>query len=418
MRDCIDEIACVRDAEGGAADAPVLRRAVRRNTEAIAEPEAARHRLVAFRNRGNARKADCGFALRDFGFLMSMLLVVIGLLLVAGCQQSGKKEASAKELSKELNVYNWSYYVAENTISDFEKEFGVKVNYDNFSSNDELLAKLQTGVSGYDVIFPADYMVKIMIEQGLLAELDLENIPNITNLDDRFGKPPYDPQGKFSVAYQWGTTGIGYDATKVREPVTGWEVFWNEAYKGRMTMLDEIRSGLVPALKINGRSVNTTNPAELEEAKQLMFKNKPLLKAYTSSTYQDLLKSSDAWIVAGFSGDIYQVAKENANIKYIIPSQGSDMWVDNMCVPKTAPHKYTAEVFINYMLRAKVSAEISNTTHYASPNKAAKEFIKREILDDPNVYPPPEVMSKLEFLHDVGEATRLWDRTWNEVKAK
>lgn len=348
---------------------------------------------------------------------LSSSALVAAAILIAGC--SGKQEDSGEmKLSKELNVYNWSYYVAESTIPDFEKEFGVKVNYDNFSSNDELLAKLQTGVSGYDVIFPADYMVKIMAAQGLLHELRKENIPNLKNLDERFKNPPYDPEGRYSVAYQWGTTGIGYNVSKVRNPVTGWEVFWEPEYKGRMTMLDEIRSGLVPALKFLGYSVNTTSPAELQQAKELMFKNKPLLKAYTSSTYQDLLKSGDAWIVVGFSGDIYQVAKDHSEIRYVIPSQGSDMWVDNMCIPATAPNKYTAEVFINYMLRAEVSAAISNYTHYASPNAAARQFMKPEILNDPNIYPPKEVMDKLEFLQDLGEATRLWDRTWSEIKSR
>lgn len=348
---------------------------------------------------------------------LSSSALVAAAILIAGC--SGKQEDSGEmKLSKELNVYNWSYYVAESTIPDFEKEFGVKVNYDNFSSNDELLAKLQTGVSGYDVIFPADYMVKIMAAQGLLHELRKENISNLKNLDERFRNPPYDPEGRYSVAYQWGTTGIGYNASKVRNPVTGWEVFWEPEYKGRMTMLDEIRSGVVPALKFLGYSVNTTSPSELQQAKELMFKNKPLLKAYTSSTYQDLLKSGDAWIVVGFSGDIYQVAKDHPEIRYVIPSQGSDMWVDNMCIPATAPNKYTAEVFINYMLRAEVSAAISNYTHYASPNAAARQFMKPEILNDPNIYPPKEVMDKLEFLQDLGEATRLWDRTWSEIKSR
>ncbi len=357
--------------------------------------------------------------LRELHGLRTIIVFVAGMLLLSGC--SGKQKENAgdqQKLSKELNVYNWSHYVAESTIPDFEREFGVKVNYDNFSSNDELLAKLQTGVSGYDVIFPADYMVKIMAAQGLLAELRKENIPNLKNLDDRFRNPPYDPEGKYAVAYQWGTTGIGYNASKVQKPVTGWEVFWEPEYRGRMTMLDEVRSGLVPALKLLGFSVNTTSPSELQQAKELMIKNKPLVKAYTSSTYQDLLKSGDAWIVVGFSGDIYQVAKDLPDIQYVIPSQGSDMWVDNMCITATAPNRYTAEVFINYMLRAEVSAAISNHTHYASPNAAARQFLKPGILNDPNIYPPKEVMDKLEFLQDVGEATRLWDRTWSEIKTR
>lgn len=348
----------------------------------------------------------------------SIFKIILGILFffsIFGCSQ---KEKEKSKLSKELNVYNWSYYIGETTIQDFEKEFGIKVNYDNYSSNEELLAKLQAGVKGYDVIFPSDYMVEIMKIQNLLAPIDFSNIPNFKNIMKRFKNLPFDLENKYSIPYQWGTTGIGVNTAKVEENVNSWNILWNTKYRGRITILDDMRFGLVPALKKLGYSINTINPDELKQVKELMITQKPLVKAYTSDTYIDLLKSGDSWIAYGYSGDIYQVAKDNPSVVYVIPKEGTNIWVDNMCIPKDAPHKYTAEVFINYILRPEVGAGISNYTWYSSPNEPAKEFIKKEIIHDPGIYPSKEVLDKCEFLKDVGEATRLYDRIWNEIKSE
>lgn len=349
-----------------------------------------------------------------FGKSVSIFMTFLFVTLLLSC--SGKQDELG--LSKELNVYNFSYYIGETTIQDFEKEFGVKVNYDNYSSNEELLAKIQAGVSGYDVIFPSDYMVNIMIKQNLLTEIDLNNIPNLKNINRRLHNLPFDPENRYSIPYQWGTTGLGINTSKVPENVTNWDILWNEKYRGRMTVLDDIRFTFVPALKKLGYSINTTNPDEINKAKELLIKQKPLLKAYSSDTYIDMLKSGDAWISYGFSGDIYQVAGDNPDVKYVIPENGTNIWVDNMCIPKNSAHKYTAEVFINYILRPEVSAGISNFTYYSSPNKEAQKFIEPEILNDHGIYPPKELLDKCEFLEDVGDATRLYDRLWNEVKSK
>jgi spermidine/putrescine transport system substrate-binding protein len=342
---------------------------------------------------------------------ISFLLLLF--IAITGCS---KKEE--RKLSRELNVYNWSSYIGETTIKDFEKEFDLKVNYDNYSSNEELFAKLQTGVAGYDVIFPSDYMVKIMIDQKLLADINIENIPNYRNIDKKFINLPFDPGNKYSIPYQWGTTGLGINISEISENVTNWDILWNEKYKGRITMLNDMRFGLVPALKKSGYSINTTNSTQLEEAKQLMTKQKVLVKAYSSDTYIDMLKSGDAWISYGYSGDIYQVANNNQDVIYVIPQEGTNVWIDNMCIPINAPHKYTAEVFINYILEPKVSAGISNFTSYSSPNREARKYIKPEILNDPGIYPSEEVLEKCEFLQDVGEATKLYDRIWAEIKSK
>jgi len=307
--------------------------------------------------------------------------------------------------------------VSKDTIPGFEKEFGVKVVYDNYSSNEELLAKLQTGAANYDLIFPSDYMVGIMAKQGLLMPLDLKNIPNFKNVEARFKNLPFDPGNKYSIPYFWGTTGIGYNAEKVSEKVDSWNILWNEKYSGRISMLDDMRGIANAALKLLGYSINTTDPKQINEAKQLLLKQKPLIKAYASDTYIDFLVSGDIWLSQAYSGDVFQVIKENKAVKYAIPKEGTDMWVDNMCIPKGARNKYTAEVFISYILRPDVSADICNYTWYANPNEAARKLIKPEILNNPSIYPPKEILDKCEFQKDAGGATKLYEQLFNEVKS-
>ena len=325
------------------------------------------------------------------------------------------------ELAKELHIYNWSEYIDPQIYADFEEEFGVRVIEDTFANNEELLAKLQAGATGYDVIVPSDYMVEIMIEEGLLAELDRENIPNITNIDDEFADPPYDPGMVHCVPYQWGTTGIGYNSDYFDEEPDSWAYLFDPELAsenaGRMTLLNDARESFAAALKYLGYSLNTTNEQELTEARDLLMQQKRWVYAYDSEQYEDLLSADETVLAHGWSGDFFMIAEEDERIWYAIPKEGGVVWADNLCVPKTAPDKHTAEVFINYLLRPEVGAAISNYTWYASPNAAATEFIDPDILDEPAIYPPPEVMDKLEWLQDVGDATPLYERMWTEVKA-
>jgi len=321
------------------------------------------------------------------------------------------------ETGKQLFVYNWPYYISDKVIPEFEKEFSVKVTYDNYSSNEELLAKFQAGASGYDLIFPSDYMVTMMINQKLLEPLDHGRIPNIKNLDERFKGLDCDPKNVYSLPYFWGTSGIGVNTEKVKEPVDSWKILWDEKYKECISMLDDMRSVTQPALKLLGYSLNSTDKNQLKEAKDLLLKQKPLVKAYTSDTYVDFLKSGDLWLSQGYSGDVFQVIKENKSIHYVIPKEGTEIWVDNMCVPKGAKNKETAELFIDFLLRPEVSAENSNSTWYANPNIASKKFIKPEIINNPAIYPSKETLDKCEFLKDLGENNILYEELYNELKS-
>jgi spermidine/putrescine-binding protein len=335
--------------------------------------------------------------------------IIAGILLATACGGDSRQT---------LSFYNWSYYIAESTIPDFEAETGVKVIYDNFSSNDELLAKLQMGAGGYDVTMPSDYMVEILVKRGLVHELDVDNIPNIENIDPRFRNLPFDPESRYSIPYQWGTTGIGVNTKYVKETIDSWNALWDPKYKGRISVIDNMRSGLVPALILLGYSVNETDPDRLNEARDRMIAQKEFVRTYSSDTYIDLLKSGDVWLAMGWSGDIYQVMKENPDVVFIIPKEGSYAWVDNLVIPKGSNNKELAESFLNYLLRPQVGADISNYTGYSTPNRASFPLVLDSLKSDITLYPPQDVLDRMEFLRDVGDATTHYNRIWNEIKSQ
>jgi spermidine/putrescine-binding protein len=347
-------------------------------------------------------------------YLIPLMLVTIFILVLSGC--GGAKEG---ELAEELYLYNWSEYIDPAIFDDFEAEYGVKVIEDTFSSNEELLAKLQAGATGFDLIVPSDYMVEIMIEEDLLAKIDHTSIPNLENLSDLFKNPPYDPELEYCVPYQWGTTGIGYNS-EIVEP-DSWAYIFDPAiaaeYAGQITMLNDSRESIGAALKYLGYSLNSTNEAELEEAKQLLIEIKPFLFSYDSDQFEDLIVADEVVYGHGYSGDYFAAAVEDERVWYVIPQEGATVWADNLCIPKTSKARYTAELFINFILQPENAAKITNYTWFGSPVETANEFIDPEILEEPAIYPPPEVMAKLEWIEDIGEATPLYERIWTEVKA-
>lgn len=370
-------------------------------------------------------------------------LLLIAALLIAACggaapaapaADDGADETSSEvtsercgdpsRLDSDLNVYNWTDYIDPDILTQFEEECGVKVVYDTFSSNEDLLAKLQAGATGYDVIVPSDYMVTIMRQLDMLKPLDKENIPNLSNLLPLFEDPPYDPGLQYSVPYQWGTTGIGYDIDATGEVPDSWTWIFDpakaEQFEGKISLLNDQRETIGAALKYLGHSMNSVDEAELEEAKQVILAIKPFVATFDSDSFGDLLVSGETVIGHGWSGGYYQdiYASEDETLAYVIPQEGGVIWTDNMSIPKTAPHPYTAEVFINYILDPEIGAQLTNFNYYGSPNAAAEPFIEEGVLSDPGIYPPQETLDKLEFLADLGEGTLLWDRIWTEIKSQ
>lgn len=315
---------------------------------------------------------------------------------------------------KVLNIYNWSDYLDPEVLAEFEEQFGVKIYYDSYDSNEALLAKLQLGISGFDLVFPSDYMVEIMIKLDLLEPLDKAQIPNIKYLDARFLNQPFDPENGYSLPYAWGTSGIAYRADYVTEPVDSWNVLFDPKYSGRVVLLDDMRETIGMALKFLGYSLNSTNPEELEQARDVLLKQKPLVKAYISAQPQILL-SGDAWLAHNWVSYTNMVAAENPNIRYAVPKEGSSRFIDTCAIPKNAPHKELAHAFLNFILEPQNDARNHNYISCPTANTAAMEYLNdllRSLISEFS----PELEKKVEYIHDLGEATRLWDNIWTEVK--
>ena len=338
----------------------------------------------------------------------------------SGSPSSGGPTTAAtfpnKPEAKVLNFYNWTDYIADDTIPNFQKETGIKVTYDNYSSNDELFAKLSAGSTGYDIIVPTDATLVKMKHANLVEPLDLSLIPNVVNLDPRFRTAAYDPGNQYSIPWQWGTTGIGYDKTKVDGSVTDWDAFQLPAVNGKSSYLDEARDAFAMALFALKKDPNTTNTSDLDDAKNYLIDLKKKIKQITSD-YQDPLKGGELLLCQAYSGDVFTIQADNANIEYVIPTSGAFSWVDNMALPKGAPHPRNAMAFMNYMLEPKVGADLTNFVNYGSPNKAADPYINKDILNNPLIYPPADVLAKLPFQKDIGDAELAYSDRWTQIKS-
>ncbi|MGC9528997.1 MAG: ABC transporter substrate-binding protein [Limnospira sp.] len=351
--------------------------------------------------------------------LTLILLFLIGAILPFGCAPgSPDGSQTGRGGDKVLNLYNWSTYIDPDAIAQFEQQYNVKVNYDTYDSNESLYAKLQAGNPGYDVIFPSDYMVKIMIEQGMLEPVDLSKITNLTHVEPQFLNPPYDPENRYSVPYQWVTLGLGYNWDETGAEIDSWQQLFDPKFKGKVALLDDMRHTMGAILMYLGYDPNTTNPDEIAAARDLIIENRDNIAAFVPDTGQTLLNQGEVTLAMEYSGDIFQVMSENPKLRYSIPKEGTIIGMDNMAIPKGAPHPETATEFINFILQPEIGAKISNFINYGSPNKTAiaQKLIKPENLENPAIYPPPEVFAKLQYLQDVKEATLLYDEAWTEVK--
>jgi spermidine/putrescine-binding protein len=304
----------------------------------------------------------------------------------------------------------------EAVLRGFEREYGVKVNYDTYSSNEEMHAKLKAGGTGYDIIVPSDYMVQVLRRENLLEPINFANIPNWSNIGDDYKDWYFDPGNRYTVPYMWGTTGIAYDASKIKREIKSWEDLWDPEFAGKVVLPDDAREVIGIALKTLGYSKNSTDPAELARAKAKLKRLAPNVKAYNSDSPKTLLLSGEVWIGAVWSGEAALARRENPNIAYVLPREGAGIWMDNLAIPRGAPHKYTAEVFINYLLRPEVSALLSEAYPYGNPNVASYDYTDPAYLRNPISYPPRKALFNAEWLMDIGEAMELYDRIWTEIK--
>jgi spermidine/putrescine transport system substrate-binding protein len=351
-------------------------------------------------------------------------LLAIGLLLTAcGPATSNDDAPSAAcapgETDGDLNLYQWAEYAVPELIAAFEAEHGVRVTQDFYPSNEELLAQVLTGGASYDVVVPSDYMVSIMIEEGLLRPLDVDAITNLANVAQEFADPPYDPGLVHTVPYQWGTTGLGINVELLGDVTPSWRLLLDPevagTLPGRVALLDDPREALGAALYLLGLDPNTTDEAELAAAGEVVRAARPWTAAYTSQ-YAELLVAGEVVVAQGYNGTFLDAFGGDPRFAYVVPEEGATIWTDNLAILAGAAHPCTAHTFVDFMLDAANAAALSTATRYATPNVAAEALLDPALLADPAIYPPAEVRARLRFLEDTGDFEIRFSDTFEQVK--
>ncbi|MEG0778326.1 MAG: spermidine/putrescine ABC transporter substrate-binding protein [Oscillospiraceae bacterium] len=339
-------------------------------------------------------------------------VMLVGLL--AGCGQKGSTDTKSKGV---VNVYNWGEYIDENLCAEFEKETGITVNYKTYESNEQMYSVLRQGGVSYDVVIPSDYMVSRLISEDMLAPINYDNVPNYALVEDSLKGMSYDPDNAYSVPYMWGTVGIIYDPAVVGE-VTSWSALFDEKNTGNILMFDNSRDAMGIALKYLGYSMNTTDEKELNAAFELLKQQKPILQAYVMDQIFDKLESGEAAIGPYYAGDYLTMRENNPNLKFCIPEEGSNVFVDAMCILKNAENKENAEAFINFMTGTKQSAANAEFIGYTSPNKEVHDLMDADELTMSVMYPSDEVLKNCEAFVTLPQATLdYYDSMWVKLKS-
>ena len=320
-----------------------------------------------------------------------------------------------------LVVYNWGEYIDPEVLTIFEEETGINVVYEEFETNEILYPKVSSGAIAYDVVCPSDYMIQRMIENDLLTEINFDNIPNIKNIGKQYMEQSrqFDAENKYSVPYCWGTVGILYNKTMVDEPVDSWSILWNPKYKDNILMQDSVRDAFGATLKYLGYSLNSTDLDELTEAKNLLIEQKPLVQAYVIDQVRDKMIGNEAALGVIYSGEAIYTQKENPNLEYVIPKEGSNIWIDSWVIPKNAEHKENAEKFINFLCRPDIALMNFEYITYSTPNEAARELIEDESIRNSEIaFPDLSKYDNLETFQYLGtEADQVYGDLWNKVKS-
>lgn len=341
-----------------------------------------------------------------------MAVVVAALSVLVGCT-SGKKERT-------LKVYNWGEYIDESVVEEFEKETGIKVIYDTFTTNEEMYPRIEADSSLYDVVCPSEYMVEKMMENNLLQPIDWTKIKNKDNIGETYMKllnEYTDPGNKYMIPYCWGTVGILYNTKLVDDEVDSWGILFDEKYKGDILMQDSVRDAMMVAQKYLGYSLNSTDETELEACAQLLKSQFPLVKAYVIDEVRDKMIAGDTALAVIYSGEYMYCKEENEDLAYVVPKEGSNVWYDGWVITKGAKNVEEAHLFLDFLLRKDIALKNFEYITYATPNKAAQEDIDEEILNDPGVFPDDELVLKCEVYKFLGEEMEdKYYEYWKKVK--
>ena len=363
--------------------------------------------------------------------MKKLLSVLLAVLLFSCCmatafaaeEENGASTAYSSGVT--INVYNWGQYISDgadgslDVLEEFTRRTGIGVNYTTFATNEELYAKLAIGGTDYDVIIPSDYMVSKLIQNGMLAKLDYNNIPNAAYIDDRFRNPEYDPTNEYSVPYTWGVIGIFYNKTMVdeSEEEISWDILWNEKYAGKILMFDNSRDAFGIAQIRLGLDFNTTDPQDWHAAADLLAQQKPLIQSYVMDQIYNKMGNNEAALAPYYAGDAALLLEENENIGFVVPKEGTNLFVDAMCIPATSPHKAEAEAFINFMCDPEIGAANMEYVGYSTPESAVEELLDPEIIENPVFYPDEETLRNAQVYASLPEELNLLlDDLWVQVK--
>lgn len=355
------------------------------------------------------------------------LLVTASFLVVAAVSFTTYRHF-ASPASNELYVYNWGEYIDESVIQDFEAETGIHVVYDLFETNEEMYPVIEAGGVAYDVVCPSDYMIQKMVENDLLAEIDFDNIPNIDQIDPEYMErsKAFDPENKYSVPYTWGTVGILYNDKRLAElgvePPDSWMDLWDPRLSGEILMQDSVRDAFMCALKPLGYSLNSTDPGELEEAKELLIQQKPLVQAYVIDQVRDKMLGEEAAVGVIYSGEMLYLQElaegKDFHLEYVIPQEGTNLWIDSWVIPKNARNKENAEKWIDFLCRPDIAKRNFEYITYATPNRGAFELLDPELQQNKAVFPDWDSLQNAEVYQYLGdEVDSLYNELWKEVKS-
>ena len=355
--------------------------------------------------------------------LVLILASLVPLSLGASADLADESYSKFSGQGVTLNVYNWGQYISDgtedtyDTIKEFEALTGINVVYSTYPTNEDMYAKIKSGGAQYDVIIPSDYMIGRMIEEGMLEKINFDNVPNYANIDENCRNLPFDPHNEYSVPYSTGTVVLIYNKDKVTEPVDSWNILWDEKYSGEILMFDNSRDTFAISLKRLGYSFNTTDKAELDAAGAELLLQKPIVQAYVMDQIFDKMISGEAALAPYYSGDAINMIKENPSLAAVVPKEGSNFFIDAMCIPKGSKNKEAAELFINFMCEGEVALANAEFIEYSTPNTAAFALMDEEMQTNELGYPSAEVLERTEiFLNLPAETAQQLDALWRDIK--